>query len=206
MSSRDWQRISQVLALLLVVLVGAAAMVAFLRPGTPPPTPPASIIAVVPTPSDPISGPTATAGPTRTPKPPKTPKPTQTATPTPRRTATPRPTATPRSSETTPPSTSRPSEPGVVVPARSIRFVGLGFDSSAATTPKLRQIAFDTDGPGNVNVKLANRVGGGVHLCLQRVGSPAECRDNGGPPAGVTSASGKTSWIVTGMAIGGQSA
>src|SRR5262245_9344713 len=148
MSSRDWQRLSQVLALLLVVLVGAAAIVAFLRPGTPAATTPPSNIAVVPTPSDPVDGPTATTGPTRTPKPPKTPKPTQTQTPTPR------PTRTPGSSETTAPSTARPSEPGVTVPARSIRFVGLGFDSTAATTPKARQIGFDTDGPGSVNVKL----------------------------------------------------
>src|SRR5690349_15368602 len=103
MSSRDWQRISQVLALLLVVLVGAAAIVAFLKPGTPAATAPPSNIAVVPTPTDPLSPP-PTVGPTKTPKPPKTPKPTATSTPTPR------PTATPGASETSVPPTSRPSD------------------------------------------------------------------------------------------------
>src|SRR5690348_9437093 len=110
MSSRDWQRISQVLALLLVVLVGAAAIVAFLKPGTPAATAPPSSVAVVPTPTDPLNGPSV--GPSKTPKPPKTPKPTSTAT------ATPRPTPTPASSETSAPPTSRPSD-SVVVPPRT---------------------------------------------------------------------------------------
>src|SRR6478736_111252 len=125
MSSRDWQRISQVLALLLVVLVGAAAIVAFLKPGTPAATTPPSNIAVVPTPTDPLNGPSV--GPSKTPKPPKSPKPTATSTPTPR--ATP----TPDSSETAAPPTSRPSD-SAAVPPRTIRFVGLGFDGAAATT------------------------------------------------------------------------
>src|SRR3954452_10360475 len=172
MSSRSWQRLSQVLALLLVLLVGAAAIVAFVKPGTPAATPPPSNIAVVsPTPTEPpTESPTSTPGPSRTPKPPKSPKPTATATPTPR------PTATPGSSETSDPSTPRPSEP-VVVPARKIQFVGLGFDSTAATTPKARTINFDTDGPGAVTAKLSKATASDLHFCLQRVGGSQSCQD-----------------------------
>lgn len=199
MSSRNWQQVSQVLALLLVVLVGAAAIVAFLRPGAPQTTPPPSGIALVsPTPTDPLNGPSV--GPSKTPKPPKTPKPSPTSTPTPR------PTPTPGSSETSPPSSSQPSKSAVTVPPRSIRFVGLGFDSTAATTPTARQIGFDTDGPGTVTAKLTKTTAGDVHFCLQRVGSAQTCVDDDHANlSGTTSASGKTSWVVSGIGTGGDS-
>jgi hypothetical protein len=205
MSSRSWQRLSQVLALLLVVLVGAAAIVAFLRPGTPATTPSPSNTAIVsPTPTGqatepPGATPSATPGPSRTPKPPKSPKPTATTTPTPR------PTATARSSETSAPSTPRPSEP-TAIPARKIQFVGLGFDSTAAATPKARTIDFDTDGPGTVTAKLTKTSSGDVHFCLQRVGASQTCVDDDHANlSGTTSASGKTSWVVTGIGTGAQS-
>ena len=169
MSSRSWQRLSQVLALLLVVLVGAAAIVAFTRSGH------ARRHAATDEHRRGLADPDRSAeraaeriGPSRTPKPPKTPRPTATSTPTPR------PTATPGSSETSAPSTSRPSEP-TAVPARSIQFVGLGFDSTAATTPKARTIDFDTDGPGTVTAKLTKTSSGDVHFCLQRVGGSRRC-------------------------------
>jgi hypothetical protein len=198
MSSRNWQQLSQGLALVLVLLVGAAAIVAFLRPGTAGPTPPPTGIAFVsPSPTDPLNGPSV--GPSKTPKPPKTPKPSPTSTPTPR------PTPTPVASETTAPETAAPSESGVV-PARSVRFVGLGFDSTAATTPKAREIDFDTDGPGTVTVKLTKTTAGTVHFCLQRVGGSQTCVDDDHANLnGNTSASGKTSWIVTGIGTGADS-
>jgi hypothetical protein len=200
MSSRDWQRLSQVLALLLVVLVGSAAIVAFLRSGTPAATPPASLVAITsPTPSDPPTGPTV--GPSKTPRPSKTPKPSPSSTPTPR------PTPTPGPSETVAPSPSEPvgSTP-VAVPARTIHFVGVGFDSTAATTPKARQIGFDTDGPGTVTVKLVRATATDLHFCLMRIGGSQTCQDGDHAVLnGTTSAAGKTSWVVSGIGTSGAS-
>lgn len=205
MNTRDWQRLSQVLALLLVVILGAAAIVVFLRPGSPSETPTPSNIAVgspsgspEETPS-PSASPSPTVKPTRTPKPSKSPR--ATASPTGLETLGPSPSGEPP--ESLPPNATPTPRPTPSPKARTITLVGVGFDSSAATTPTKRQIGFDTDGPGDVSVKLIKDNGGTVHFCLQRVGGSATCIDaDHGTLNGTTSASGKTSWVVTGLATG----
>jgi hypothetical protein len=206
MSSSNWQRTSQVLALLLVVLVGAAAFVVIFRSGQPAatPTPTPSAIA--------LSSPTTTVTETSSPSPIPTPTPTARPTHTPRPTRTPRPTPTPITETPspmptpTPPPLSTPRPSAAAVPVRAIRFVGLGFDGAAAATPTQRTISFLTDGPGTVTARLYKTSAGSVHFCLSREGGSGTCQDaDHAALSGTTNSSGQTSWVVTGIGTGAPS-
>jgi hypothetical protein len=201
MTNRDWQRVSQFLAFLLVIIVGAAAAVVLLRSPRPagPAASPTRIAVSSPGRSpgvSPSAGATASALPSATIEPSAEPSPTEEPSPSP----TPSPTLEPSPSL---PPTASPSPIEPTAPLRSIRFIGIGFDGEAATTPTPRTVTFRSDGPGTVTARLFKTSEGNVRFCLgQRDANPTCVESDRGTLTGTTEADGKTVWVVTVIGIG----
>lgn len=205
MTNRGWQRISQVLGVLLVVLVAAAAVVVLTRPSPAGRTAsPTRLAAISANPSAGASAspkPSASArasasaspaiSPSASPKPSPSPSPQITASPS--ASATPSVSATPSASATIAPT----------APIVAIRFKGLGYDGQSAATQTPRTITFRSEGPGQVGAHLGRTSGGDVRLCLGRKGSTQTCIEAN--KADLTDASavpGKVIWVVTAIGIG----
>ena len=194
MSNRDWQRVSQVLAVLLVVLVALAALVVVMRPssGTSNATPPPTQTAVV--------SPGGSATPSRSPGASASPgaSPSASAPPSPSPSLEASPSPSPELSPSPSPSASLtpvPTAPGV-----AIRFLGLGFDSTTASNPTARTITFKTDGPGEVAAHMTRTSQGNVRLCLARRNRVPICAEsNKIDLTDTTDAPGRSTWTVTGI-------
>ena len=196
MSNRDWQRVSQVLAVLLVVLVGVAAIVVVTRPSSGPggPTPSPTLTALAsagrsPAPSGSPS-PGASASPVPSPSDSTAPSPSPSIEPSASLSPSPEISPSPSSSASL-----TPTAPGV-----AIRFRALGFDSTSASPPVARTITFKTDGPGEVAAHLARTSAGNVRLCLARRNRTPTCAEsNKIDLVDSTDAPGRSTWTVTGV-------
>jgi hypothetical protein len=203
-----WQRVSQVLAVLLVVLVGAAAAVVLLRPPQNPlSTPGPTLIAagspsprLTPKASIPASAlPSASAEPSEEPSP----SPTEEPSPSPTLEASPSPTAEASPSPTVEPTPTAVPTIAPTAPLRAITFLSVGFDGENASTQTQRVWNFRSEGPGSVTARLFKTTEGLVHFCLGRRDETPTCVDDDKAfLIATTEDSGKTAWTVTAIGMG----
>jgi hypothetical protein len=212
MTNHDWQRVSQVLGILLVILVAGAAFVVFTRPSgsSPGATPSPTRIAVAsPSGSSLPTGsraPSASASPGASPSVSAEPSPSESIEPSASPSLSPSPELSPSPSPSESPSPSPSPTIGPTAPTVSIRFLDVGFDTEAATTKTARSITFKSEGPGQVAVHLAHVSEGHVQLCLQRGSSAPQCQESDKVDLlDSTDAPGKITWTVTGLGVGGGS-